>query len=125
MIWLARYWKPLTALVLCAGLLFWAYSKGRTDGAAAWKLKLMDRELAHQQERLKASEAARKALEKAEADRTKAQKEIDRLAKLPPKVIERVRTNPSNCSLPRPVTDGLREQIRETNDAVRRAAGGA
>lgn len=119
MTFLLRYWKPLAALALVVALLFGAYSKGRADASAAWKVKLMDRELAHQKQKLADSEAHVKALEKADAERRAAQKELDRLAKLPPKVIERVRTNPSNCSIPRAVTDGLREQINETNAAIR------
>lgn len=47
-----------------------------------------------------------------------AEKKADALRKLPPKVVTLVRTNPSNCTLPRAVTDGLREQVRKTNEAI-------
>jgi hypothetical protein len=52
-------------------------------------------------------------------DRNKAQAKADKLAKLPPKVVTVVRNNPSNCTLPRPVTDSVRDQVRETNSAIR------
>ena len=50
--------------------------------------------------------------------RNEAQRKADELAKLPPKVVTVVRRYPSNCALPRPVTDGLRDQVRETNAAI-------
>jgi len=56
---------------------------------------------------------------KANEERRAAQKEVDRLASLPPRVVERVRSNPSGCSLSKPVADGLRDQVRQTNDAIR------
>lgn len=55
---------------------------------------------------------------KANDERRVAQKKLDRLAKLPPKVVTLVRENPSNCNLAQPVADGLREQVRETNAAI-------
>lgn len=116
--------KPTAALVLCAGLLCTGWvTRGWKDSKV-----LMDVELRHQKQLLAQEQASRAALEKAEAARKAAQEQVNRLAALPPKVIERVRTNPSHCVLPRPVTDGLREQADETNSAIRlrraaRAAG--
>lgn len=51
--------------------------------------------------------------------RNKAQAKVDELAKLPPKVVTVVRNNPSSCVLPRAVTDSVRDQVRETNSAIR------
>lgn len=51
-------------------------------------------------------------------ERNKAQAKADKLAKLPPKVVTVVRNNPSNCTLPRPVADSVRDQVRETNSAI-------
>jgi hypothetical protein len=48
-----------------------------------------------------------------------AQKKADELAKLPAKVIERVRQNPAKCDLPKPVADELRKQVDEINAAIR------
>ena len=56
---------------------------------------------------------------KANDERRKAQAKADKLAAWPPKVIERVAANPSGCSLAKPVADGLRDQVRQTNDAIR------
>lgn len=58
---LLRYWKPLLALALCVGALFWAYSKGRTDEAQAWRIKSMDAGLRAAKEELRLTEQARKA----------------------------------------------------------------
>ena len=57
--------------------------------------------------------------DRAIADRNEAQRKADRLARLPAKVIERVRTNPSRCVLPAVVADGLREQGDEIDAAIR------
>lgn len=51
--------------------------------------------------------------------RNEAQAKADKLAKLPAKVVTVVRQNPAGCSLPRPVTDSVRDQVRETNAAIR------
>lgn len=59
--------------------------------------------------------------DKAIADRNEAQRKADNLAKLPAKVVTVVRQNPSGCSIARPVTDSVREQVRQTNDAIRTA----
>lgn len=57
--------------------------------------------------------------DKAIADRNAAQRKADELAKLPPKVIERVHQNPANCDIPKPVADELRKQVAEINAAIR------
>lgn len=64
---LARYWKPLAALVLCAAALFWAYSKGVSHEAARNKATLMDARLKALTEELRLTEQARKS-EKRAAD---------------------------------------------------------
>lgn len=108
---LARYWKPLIALVLCVAALSWAYSKGRDAGQAK-----CDRENAKQLVRLTqriAEEQARNA-------------EIDALLqkaltqpKAGVKIREVVRKNPSECVVSQPVAAGLRETIRSANAATR------
>ena len=123
--WDLKLWwvKPVAVLAVCAALLSTGGLVGYRLATAKWQKAAMDAELSHQKYLVQQAEATRKALEEAESKRIEAQKEINRLAALPPKVIERVRTNPSNCDLSRPVADGLREQINETNAALRRAAG--
>ena len=57
-------------------------------------------------------------LEAERARRIAAEQKADKLRKLPAKVVTLVRENPSGCVLPRPVTDGLREQVRKTNESI-------
>lgn len=109
---LRRYWLHLAAVSLLGLLAWrayaWAYSAGERDERALW--------LAKENKALTAAVAER---DRAIADRNEAQRKADRLAKLPAKVIERVRTNPSRCVLPAPVADGLREQGDEIDAAIR------
>lgn len=109
---LSRYWlhiAVLAALVALQGLaLRWAWVHGGDADRAAC--------LARENKALTAAVAER---DKAIADRNAAQRKADELAKMPPKVIERVRTNPSGCSLAKPVADGLREQAAAINAAKR------
>jgi hypothetical protein len=109
---LRRYWLHLavvaTVAVLAAWAYDWAYDNGWNDNRQLW----LERENYSLKQALRERDEAR-------AQAKAAQKRADELAKLPPKVIERVRQNPSGCSLPKPVADGLREQVRATNDALR------
>lgn len=114
MTWL-RYLPHALAAVLWAGSLWLAFDYGGSEEAA----KAADAALYAEREANKALRDEMDARAAADLKAAKAQAEVDRLAKMPPKVIERVRTNPSNCTLPRPVTDGLREQVEETNSAIR------
>lgn len=59
---------------------------------------------------------------KANDERRAAQKEVDRLAKLPPKVKEVIRANPSGCVLPKPVADAARVHVGAVNEAIRKDA---
>jgi membrane-bound lytic murein transglycosylase B len=114
-IWL-RFWRVYAALALlaasaCGG----GYLVHLRDSAVMAK------------ERQQVAEDARKRVEQAEEMAFKAEQERDKarraLAEVKPKVVERVRQNPSGCILPRPVTDSLREQARKTNEALRSVAG--
>ena len=58
-------------------------------------------------------------LEAERARRVAAEQKADKLRKLPAKVVTVVRENPANCDLPEPVADSLREQVRQTNEAIR------
>jgi hypothetical protein len=109
---LRRYWLHM-AVVAIAGLFVWrhdaaVYDWGARDERAKWLTK----------ENAALTQAIADNA-KANDERRAAQKEVDRLAKLPAKVIERVRQNPSGCSIPKPVADGLREQVAEINRAIR------
>jgi hypothetical protein len=66
----------------------------------------------------KAAIARAQAAEDANKRLAAAEKKADALRKLPPKVVTLVRENPSGCVLPKPVTDGLREQVRKTNETI-------
>lgn len=109
---LRRYWLHMLALgtaVLVLGISHrWAW----VHGADAVRLECAEK-------REKLIEAALKDMQDLEARRAAAQRRADELAKLPPKVVTVVRNNPSNCTLPRPVTDSVRDQVRETNSAIR------
>jgi hypothetical protein len=109
---LRRYWLHMLVLgtaVLVLGISHrWAW----VHGADAVRL-----ECAEKRERL--LEAALKDMQDLEAKRAAAQKKADELAKLPAKVIERVRQNPAKCDLPKPVADELRKQVDEINAAIR------
>lgn len=109
--WLARYWLHLLILgtvVLALGISHrWAWVHGGDSERA--------KSLARENKALTAAIAER---DKAIADRNAAQRKADELAKLPAKVIERVRTNPSRCSIPAPVADAIRAQVRAVNDAI-------
>lgn len=109
---LRRYWLHMAVLAIVAVLVGWFYSWAKGNGVneerALW--------LAKENKALTAAVAER---DKALADRNQAQRKADELAKLPPKVVTVVRNNPSSCVLPRPVTDSVRDQVRETNSAIR------
>lgn len=111
----AREAGALLGLALWAGSLWLAYDYGGSEAAAGAAKAALEAE----RDANKALRDEMDARAAADLKAAKAQAEVDRLAKLPPKVIERVRTNPSNCDLPRPVTDSLREQVEETNRAIR------
>lgn len=109
---LRRYWLHMAVVAIVAVLVGWFYSWAKGNGVneerALW--------LAKENKALTAAVAER---DKAIADRNEAQAKADELAKLPPKVVERVRANPSGCSLAKPVADSLRDQVRKTNAAIR------
>lgn len=109
---LRRYWLHMLILGTVVLVLGMSHRWAWVHGADAVRLECAEK-------REKLIEAALKDMQDLEAKRAAAQKRADDLAKLPPKVIERVRQNPSGCSLPKPVADGLREQVRATNDALR------
>lgn len=102
---LRRYWLHLAVLaivaVLAAWAYDWAYENGWNDNRQLW----LERE--------------NHSLQKALKERDEARARADELAQLPPKIVEKVRANPSGCSLAKPVADGLRDQVRETNSAIR------
>ena len=109
---LARYWLHIAlaaALVAAQGYaLRWAW----VHGGDSVRLSCAEK-------REKLIEAALKDMQDLEARRAAAQRKADELAKLPPKVIERVRTNPSMCVRPAPVADAVRMQVDDTNKAIR------
>lgn len=109
---LRRYWLHLAVVaivaVLAAWFYSWAYGNGVNEERAVW--------LARENKALTQAVADR---DKAIADRNAAQRKVDELAKLPPRVVEKVRANPSGCQLNRAVADELRRQARKTNDAIR------
>jgi hypothetical protein len=109
---LRRYWLHIAiaaALVAAQGYaLRWAW----VHGGDSVRLSCAEK-------REKLIEAALKDMQDLEAQRNAAQRKADELAKLPPKVIERVRQNPANCDIPKPVADELRKQVDEINRAIR------
>jgi hypothetical protein len=112
---LRRYWLHM-AVVAIVGLLVWrhdaaVYDRGARDERAKWLTK----------ENAALTQAIADNA-KANDERRAAQKEVDRLATLPPKVIERVRTNPSRCVRPEPVADASRVQVNAVNEAIRKDA---
>jgi hypothetical protein len=129
--WLASHWllvalvvfaiacitNPVTvwkfkAWILCAAIGWWGWT-----GHAAYDALVLKNTLAE-------NAALTQAIAdnaKANDERRAAQKEVDRLATLPPKVVTVVRNHPSKCDLPRPVTDSVRDQVRETNSAIKAA----
>ena len=78
-------------------------------------------------ERRQVAEDARLQIEQAQQQAYEAEQAREamrrKLAAYKPKVVERVRQNPSGCNLPKPVADGLRDQVRATNEAIVSAAG--
>jgi hypothetical protein len=109
---LRRYWLHIAVVAALLALQGYALRWAWVHGGDSVRLHCA-------QEREKLIEATLKDMQALQAERDAAQRKADELAKLPPKVIERVRQNPSGCSLPAPVADGLREQVRKTNDALR------
>jgi hypothetical protein len=109
---LRRYWLHMLVLgtaVLVLGISHrWAW----VHGADAVRLECAEK-------REKLIEAALKDMQDLQAERDAAQKRADELAKLPPKVIERVRQSPSQCSLSPDVADELRKQVAAVNAAIR------
>lgn len=112
LILLRRYWLHIV-VVAALGLLAWraydwAYDNGWNDNRQLW----LERENHSLKQALRERDEAR-------AKAVAAQKKADELSKLPAKVIERVRQNPANCDLPKPVADELRKQVDEINAAIR------
>jgi hypothetical protein len=109
---LRRYWLHIVvvaALSLLAWRAYdWAYDNGWNANRQLW----LERENHSLKQALKERDEAR-------AKAAAAQKKADELAKLPAKVIERVRQNPAKCDLPEPVADELRKQVDEINAAIR------
>lgn len=111
MAFLALYWKHLVAALLLA------YA-----GHRLYELGGQDAKLACAEAQLEARDAADKALADAQAEANEANQALrDELAKPPAagKIREIVRENPSDCVLPSPVGDGLREAIRSANKSAR------
>ena len=112
---LRRYWLHMLVLgtvVLVLGISHrWAWVHGGDSVRLACAL-----------EREKLIEAALKDMQDLEARRAAAQKRADELAKLPPKVKEVIRANPSGCVLPKPVADAARVQVDAVNEAIRKDA---
>lgn len=109
--WLIRYWKPLAVLVLLVAVYAWGWSTGRNGALSdcrADKIKLAE-------QHLQAIEAERK---RANAADEKLRAVLSR-PKSGPKVREVVRAHPSNCRLPRAVSDSLREAVDRANAAAR------
>jgi hypothetical protein len=113
---LRRYWLHLAVLATAAVLGVWFYSWAHGNGVNEERGKWLAKENA-------VLAVVNAQLLNAQTQRDKAQARVDALSKLPAKVIERVRTNPSNCDLPKPVADGLREQVAEINRAIREQNG--
>jgi hypothetical protein len=111
-LFLKAYWREIAAAALLAFAVWrgygWAYGHGQRDERLGWVAR-----------ENKALESAIDEKDKAIAARNEAQAKADKLAAHPPKVIERVRQNPSGCTVPKPVADGLREQVAEINRAIR------
>src|SRR5688500_863139 len=97
-----RYWIHLAVLATVNVLAAWAYDWGYHDG---WNY---NRQLWLERENHSPKQALRER-DEARAQAKAAQKRADELAKLPAKVIERVRQNPAKCDLPKPVADELRK----------------
>lgn len=113
--WVLRRWPVVLASLIALAAVVWAgnwlYQRGgdsvRADCAEA---------------RVKLLEDAAADIAKAEADRDALAKQLaDALnrPKAAPVIREVVRANPSNCDLPRPVADSLREAIKHANEAAR------
>ena len=113
--WLLRHAPQLIAGLIVAGLLAWGavslYDAGGTSARLACAI-----------EREKLAKAALDDVLAAEAERDAlAEKLAQRQAapKAAPVITKVVYGNPSNCNLPAPVGDGLRDQIARANEAAR------
>lgn len=113
--WLLRRWPQVLGLGIALLVLGWAahwiYQRGgdvaRADCA---------------EDRAEALQAAMDDLTQAEAERDRLAQELADELNRPnaaPVIREVVRANPSNCDLPRPVADSLREQIARANESAR------
>jgi cell division protein FtsB len=111
MLWVVKHWKKLLVGLLLASMLGGAYWQGG-QGARASCLKA----------ELKASKALAKQLAKANEERDRLARELAALQNQPkasPIIREVIREFPSNCSVPSPVADSLREQIERANTSRR------
>ena len=102
---LARYWKPLAALALCAALLFTGWHMRGTHDQAQAARTLIAQQKALMDANAKAEQANVALI--AELQKPKAGVEIREL----------VRNNPSQCVMPTAVFNGLLRAIREANAA--------
>lgn len=112
MILLRRYWLHILILGMVVLVLGISHRWAWKHGGDAVRVEMLGKEN-------KALAQAIADNAKANDERRRAQKKADELAKLPPKVIERVRQNPSGCSLNPAVADELRKQVDEINAAIR------
>lgn len=98
---LLRYWRVLAAVVLLGGVYYWGWSSGHNKAALAC-------------ERARNADAA-ESKKFADELNKKLQVALNNLQAA--KVKEVIRANPSDCDVPKPVADSLREAIRAANAA--------
>lgn len=109
----SAYWPWIKVAVFGLACV-WCYGFGSTNAKARCEREWLELQNADLKDRI--------AILGAAIDQAKeAQAKADKLARLPAKVVTVVRANPSGCSIARPVTDSVREQVRQTNDAIRTA----
>lgn len=98
---LLRCWPALVVIVLLGGVYYWGWSNGHNKAALAC-------------ERARNVDAAES---KKFADELNRKLQAALSNPQAPKVKEVIRANPSDCDVPKPVADSLREAIRAANAA--------
>jgi hypothetical protein len=102
------YWKPLAALALlaCAWFAGWTTRGWKADA-----------------DQLATLQASFDRIAESDREAAKADAALRQLLKAGPKAGPTIRTvvreNPSDCRVPAPVFDGLRDAIRSANEAAR------
>ena len=113
LLFLKRNWKAIALALLLS-----------TTFSAGWYFSGLRGKAALESERRQVAEDARLQIEAAQklaydADE-RYRKAVEAAPKAAPVIRERTHANPSGCTVPKPVADGLRDAIRNGNEAISR-----